>query len=294
MKRPDWNTQTRPRRKIDLSTNVHYDYILNREITKVMSQQESFHDYPHQLDLYTSIAEYYKINVSNMAIGYGATEILERVFKTLDFDTTYVVEPNFEMVSVYCDIYNKTYVPITFEEAKVIDPSPNSILVIANPNGNNGELHDIRALVSRYKYLVSDEVYADFNTSFSLIHNQHENVIVVKSFSKSLGLAGFRCGFAVSSESIIRKLQEARSNFIMSSFSSLIIPSIIHLTKDVVGRMNDTKSYLETRYECKHSDGNYVLFNKPNKYTERFGSKFVDGYYRMALTNLETLNNESY
>lgn len=288
MQRQDWTVDT-PRRRLDLSTNVHYDSVLNGEISKILNEN-SFHCYPHQYDLYSSVADYYGVGIDRIAIGYGATEMLERIFKTLEFKHVYVVEPNFQMIEVYCHLYHKNYIPITIDELFKLDAAYNSMLVIANPNGNNGEMYDVTKVLSQFKYVISDEVYADFDSSCSLLGNIPKNTIVVKSFSKSLGLAGYRCGFTVASKEITHTLQQYRSNFIMSSFASIVIPRVIHMTEDVVSRMGETKEYLEITFECKHSHGNYVLFKHPNVYTDTFGAKKVGGYYRMALTDMETLN----
>lgn len=291
MQRLDWTNRNIDRRKLDLSTNVHYDSILNQEIRNILSEYSTFNNYPYQVDLYDAISAHYDIPIERLAVGYGATEMLERIFKSLDFDIAYVVEPSFQMMEVYCHFYNKQYIPISADDLDTLVPLQNSILAIANPNGNNGEIHDISSFIDKFKYVLSDEVYADFNSYFSLLKYQIPNVLVVKSFSKSLGLAGFRCGFAVSSKAIIKQLQDIRSNFIMNTFSSIVIPRVIHMTDDVVIRMKHTKRYLETMYECKQSNGNYVLFKNVNKYTEVFGSKYIDGFYRMALTDIGVLND---
>ena len=287
MQRTDWTTSV-SRRGIDLSQNVHYDSVLSLEIKRIITEIQSFHDYPNQFNLYKSISLYYDITLDRLTIGYGATEVIERVFKTLKFDKVYCVEPSFQMIEVYAKMYGKKYIPITIDTLfDVQDVS--AALFIANPNGNNGQAHNINGIVKRFKYVVSDEVYADFDDRFSLLYSQYENTIIIKSFSKSLGLAGFRCGFAVSTPELTYALQQARSNFIMSSFSELIIPKVIYLTPDVVYRMNETKTYLESMFKCKPSSGNYVLFSEPNKYTERFGFKLIGEYYRMALTDMKTL-----
>jgi histidinol-phosphate/aromatic aminotransferase/cobyric acid decarboxylase-like protein len=289
MQRPNWQTMVRVNRKIDLSYNVPYDHILNLEIKRVIATADSFNDYPHQSDLYNAIGNYYKIPLNQLSIGYGGTDILERVFKSLDFEIVYVVEPSFQMMEVYCDIFKKKYVPIEFIQLENIIPEDNSILIIANPNGVNGEVHDITNYVSKFKYVVSDEVYGDYYPSLSLLHKSIDNVIIIKSLSKSIGLAGFRCGFSVSSVDITNKLQATRSNVDTTSFSSIIVPKIIHMTTEVVHRMNVTKSYLEHKFDCKPSFANYVLFKNPNEYTSRFGCKLLRGHYRMALTDMETL-----
>ena len=50
--------------------------------------------------------------------------------------------------------------------------------------------------------------------------------------------------------------------------------------------------FLENKFECKKSYANYVLFKDKNEYTEKFGCKKVEGYYRMALIDMESLNEK--
>ena len=77
---------------------------------------------------------------------------------------------------------------------------------------------------------------------------------------------------------------------ITTSIASIVVPEIIDMTPDVVLRMKESKKFLEEKFECKKSYGNYVLFKKKNIYTEKFGAKKVNGYFRMALADMKTLN----
>lgn len=294
MQRPSWQSLIRTKRNLDLSHNTHYDIVLKDRVKQILSTVDTFHDYPHQVNLYESISRYYNIPLDRLTIGYGGTEILERIFKSLEFNTVYVVEPCYRMINYYCGLYTKNYIAITVDDLQSINPVRNSILVIANPNGVNGEAHYINEFIDKFKYVISDEVYGDFYPKISLIGANIDNVIIVKSFSKSLGLGGFRCGFAIAPHQITDMLQLSRSNVDMTSFSSLIIPKIIDMTPGVIQRMTEAKLFLEQSYECKPSAANYVLFKEPNKYTETFGSQYLDGHYRMALTNMEVLENGTY
>ena len=56
--------------------------------------------------------------------------------------------------------------------------------------------------------------------------------------------------------------------------------------------MQLTKKFLEKKFKCKNSYANYVLFKDNNKYTEKFGCKKIEGYYRMALIDMESLNGK--
>ena len=283
--RPDW-TQATVSKPIDLSRNVHYDSILQKSIQKHLLDS-CFTNYPNQYDLYLAISDYYKIPINQLTIGYGATEVLERCIKALPVKHLHIVVPAFEMVEIYCQLYDIPFSIITLEDLDQL--SDGDTLYIANPNGNDGTATDISAYLNKFKLVIVDEVYSDFYDSYSVLSKNFSNVIVVKSFSKSLGLAGFRTGFAVAIEDCTSVLQLYRSNFVMCTFSSVIIPKVITLTSEVVRRMLETKKYLEDRYDCVDSKANYVLFKQTNKYTDTFGHKKVNGLYRSALTDMETL-----
>lgn len=286
LKRPDWTLDTRIS-GIDLSRNVHYDKILLSIIEKELTNHASFHDYPNQYELYSGIATYYGIPINQLTIGYGATEIIERIFKAIPFDDIYIVEPTFEMVQVYCTLYNKTFHIISLDDLPNVS---GGALYIANPSGNTGDVVDILPYISKFDLCLVDEAYADFYSKFSILSHDYDNVIVIKTLSKSLGIGGFRVGFCKASTKYTNLLQYYRSNFICTSFASKIIPNILNETNNVVNRMLITKSWLEDMFPHKQSHANYVLFKNTNKYTDYFNAKLVNGYYRMALADMETIN----
>jgi histidinol-phosphate aminotransferase len=287
LERPDWKTKTNDY-SIDLSKNVHYDKKLTELISAILPNFSDYHEYPNQSDLYTCISDYYNIPLDRLTIGYGATEVLDRIFKTSSFSTIYVVEPTFEMIKVYCDIYNKKYIPITFDD---IPKLRGEAIYVANPSGNTGEVLDFSFYIDNFDLCLIDEAYADFYTKFSLLHTSYNNVIIVKTLSKSLGIAGFRVGFCKASVEITKKLQLVRSNFICNTFASKLVPILLPETTNVVKRMLYSKEWLENNYEHKVSHGNYVLFKKPNKFTDKFRAKIVEGHYRMALADIDTLTS---
>jgi histidinol-phosphate aminotransferase len=280
--RPDWKVQTK-RNPIDLSANVHYDQILD-ETVKNLSFKNIL-DYPDQYKLYACLSEYHDIPLKNLTIGYGSGDIIFRIIQ--NFVThLYIVEPTFAMVSVYCDICNVPYTKITIDE--LYDLPKDSEIYVANPNGNNGEAYDLSGL--DFLIFIVDEAYAEFYPKYSMLQKDKNGLFVVKTLSKSLGLAGLRVGYCKATERDTYKLQQTRNNFVTSSFAVEIVPQVIHMMDDVVNRMLETKEFLESKYDCQPSHGNYVLFKSPNILTDTYGYKLIDNqYYRMALTNKEII-----
>ena len=289
--RPSWTNKIIENKEIDLSKNVHFDSKLNIKVKEIINNKQKFIlNYGNEYDLYESICNYYKLDINKVAIGYGASDILQRVIFSLDIQKLYIVNNPFAMIEVYCKMINLDYEIISLEDLKKRKLDNQSAMYIANPNGFDGASSDISEFINRFKFIIADEVYADFYNKYSLLNNFQPNLIVVKSLSKSLGVAGFRVGFSVSSTKITNEIQKLRTSQITSSIASIVVPEIIDLTKDVILRMNESKKFLEQEYDCKKSNANYVLFKQENKYTKKFGSREVNEYHRMALTDMDTLN----
>jgi histidinol-phosphate aminotransferase len=272
-------------RAIDLSKNVHYDDFIVKAAQQIAATT-NLSSYPDTFTLYNAICSYYNQPIAKTTIGYGATEILERIFKALSFKHISIVTPTFEMAEIYCKLYDKQYKCIPLE---LLHSDTNEVLYIANPSGLLGYSIDLTSISKNYKLCIVDESYSDFYKAHSMLNCLPDNVIIIKTLSKSLGLAGLRVGFAFASPSITAKLQEYRSNFVCNSLAPAIAQELIHHTPAVVNRMLKTKQYLENTYPTEPSIGNYVLFKKSNKLTDRFGYRLVNNMYRMALINKELL-----
>ena len=287
--RPDW-TKDIENKNVDLTKNVHHDRILNEKIKKIIFKSDFLINYANDSNLYGAICNYYGINIKNVAIGFGATDLIQRVLNSIDINYLYIVNPSFMMVDVYCKMLGLNYEFIDLKKLDKLKVKKNSGVYFVNPNGVNGEAHDLRKYREKFKWFIVDEVYSDFYDKYSFLKNISDNTVIIKSLSKSLGIAGLRVGFCCSTYRLIKEIQKLRMSQITTSIASIVIPKIIDMTPEVVERMEESKNYLETKFKCKKSFSNYVLFKKKNEYTKKFGAKEVNGYYRMALADMETLN----
>ena len=289
--RPDW-TKEKISKGIDLSKNVHHDKILNEKIKEIIYRSNFILNYANDFKVYEAISKYYDVNLENLAIGFGATDMIDRTLRAIQIKKLFIVKPSFMMVDVYCKMNNLDYEFIDFKEINSKFNLKDSGIYIVNPNGVNGEAYEIKKYSRGFKYLIVDEVYSDFYSKYSLLNEELKNLIVIKSLSKSLGFAGLRVGFCYSSKEIIKQIQTLRMSQITTSLATLVVPKIINMTNEVILRMQLTKKFLEKKFKCKNSYANYVLFKDNNKYTEKFGCKKIEGYYRMALIDMESLNGK--
>ncbi len=92
------------------------------------------------------------------------------------------------------------------------------VTIVANPNSPSGTavpVADLDALARRVAgVLVVDEAYADFagETALSLAR-ERENVIVLRTFSKSFSLAGMRIGLGFAHPRIIAGLNKVKDSY---------------------------------------------------------------------------------
>lgn len=93
------------------------------------------------------------------------------------------------------------------------------VIILNNPNNPSGRLftrEEMARLVDLAKkhdlFILSDEAYSDFLVvgdefiSFANIDPTKENVMVVNSLSKNMGMSGWRVGYAIAHKDVIKQL----------------------------------------------------------------------------------------
>lgn len=182
------------------------------------------------------LADHSKLDKSNFLITNGSIEALNLIFKTFKINNIIIPSPTYWAYEAFAKIQNRNVfrVPLendfSYDIYKLIDKAKKedkSSVILCNPNNPTGKLisnEEIAVLLESLKdsLVVIDEAYAEFarTTSTSLI-KEYDNLIVIKSFSKSYGLAGLRIGYAVASEEIIRFISYSRMPFSVSSIAQI-------------------------------------------------------------------------
>ena len=279
---------------LDLSKNVVYDRVFQGQVRHEKYIFENL--YPDDLKVYNLISNYYKISTKNIAIGFGSGEILSRILQSFKFKDLHVLEPTYHGAERFCNYHNIEYKPIYYSDFNKIDIEDlpiNTNIYIANPNGNNGHSFskkEIQYIIDNNNLVILDEAYIEYGSE-SFINKFQSNVIILRTFSKSLGLPGIRCGFCVSTTSNIQKIRSIEMPYCSTSYSGMILENHIDKIPKIVERMKIGKTYIESSFDHIKSDGCYVLLDK--KYDNIFKDKFLysyrGDYIRLALTNKELL-----
>lgn len=171
-----------------------------------------------------ALADYYEVAHDEMFVGVGSDDVLATAFLTFFNSNKPVIFPDitYSFYDVWADVYRIPY------ETKPLDDDfhmiksdymcANGGIVIANPNAPTGvsEMEDVAfiediAAANPGSVVIVDEAYVDFGGVSALpLIKKYDNVLVVRTFSKSRAFAGVRIGFAMGCSRLIKYLNDVK------------------------------------------------------------------------------------
>ena len=201
-------------------------------------------EYPSGLSIQNLMAsEMFHCSSSEILVGNGATELINALF---DFVTgkVGVIFPTFNEYPERIGTDNVVqFIPknadysYSLEDLKKFSKQVDTVLLINpdNPSGHYLSSDDVHQLANHLeknnKRLILDESFVDFTTQgidntliSSAVLQQHPNLIVIKSISKSYGVPGLRLGIIATSDAkLIGSIRERISIWNINSFGEFFL-----------------------------------------------------------------------
>jgi len=128
-------------------------------------------------------------------------------------------------------------------------PRRAKIVFVASPNSPSGTLAQERTLVRIASaiagVLVVDEAYVDFSRgSCAGLLKERENVIILRSLSKSFSLAGLRVGYGIADRAIIENMVKVKDSY---NVSRLAIVGGLAALSDLAWMRDNVRKVVATR-----------------------------------------------
>ncbi|MFN8260156.1 MAG: histidinol-phosphate transaminase [Chitinophagales bacterium] len=178
---------------------------------------------PLQTGLKMELAKMEQLNPEQVFLGNGSDECINVLIQSFCIpgkDKVMVLPPSFSMYEHASRVMNIGLLEVLLKEEtfqlnlqdmldKIQQDSSIKIIFVCSPNNPTGNLmddKDIETLLNSFNGLVViDEAYQDFAGNRSWVHRLHEfrNLVVIKTFSKSWGMADARLGMLYAHEEII-------------------------------------------------------------------------------------------
>lgn len=177
---------------------------------------------PQCAGLRRALAKRYGVKPANIMVGNGSDEVLDLAFCAFAGEQRplYFADVTYGFYPVFAAKNRLPFEVIPLKEDFTIDPADyfgkNGVAVIANPNAPTGlalRLDAIEAILQANPdgVLIVDEAYVDFGAeSAAALLDRYDNLLVVRTFSKSRSMAGARLGFAIGCEALIADLETLR------------------------------------------------------------------------------------
>jgi threonine-phosphate decarboxylase len=215
--------------RVDFSSNVNplgiSKAVLRTIRRKIYSLSATYPD-PECKDLKESLCDYLKIHPDCINLGNGATELIHIFARVFAANKVIIPCPTFceyELASrrVGAKIVSVPLRKMELDEEQLIEKAKGSdVVFLCNPNNPTSLLYRrslkkiINGIDSSTKILV-DECFIELINEpdrFTMIKylNEFDNLVILRSLTKSFGLAGLRLGYCVSCPKLAKKFNNCR------------------------------------------------------------------------------------
>lgn len=270
--------------------------------------------------LVSALADYHQLNEDQIFVGVGSDDVLAMSFLTFFNSDKPVLFPDitYSFYEVWAGLFRIPFecppvdaqLHIHWEDYE----KENGGVVIANPNAPTSVCENLDFIcdileTNRNVVVIVDEAYIDFGGRSALeLLPRYENLLVVRTFSKSRSMAGARIGFAAGSPALIRALNAVKNSFNSYTMNTpSVVMGIASIQGDVyfrqtVDRIKATRLMTEQalrdmNFEMPESKANFLFVTHPvidakalfmalrneNIYVRYFERPRIDNYLRITI-----------
>ena len=289
--------------KLDSNENYVISKQFQNEIISTAKKNSDVRAYPlgDVERLIDKISKFIKVPSSMIGVGNGSDQILDLILSNFASKQTRILtsNPTFGFFEERCKLYSIPIIAIPFSNKMKLNvqdflkQSKNAdILYLDSPNNPTGfqfSKTDLQELVVSFDGLIIiDEAYGEFG-GFSLANltKTHENLVVVKTLSKSFGLAGLRLGYFIANKKFtgvfMRVLQypyplstiTIESGITALEKSNLMTDAVRNIKLERKRIIDDLRKY--DAFEVFDSKANFVLFDAKGSYKRIYSALAEQG-----------------
>ena len=242
--------------------------------------------YPQPLadEFRQSAAEVLDVDPDWILVGNGSDDLLTMLLRSVADSERAVAYPvpTYVLYRTLAQIQNATTLELPFDDAytlpveALVDANA-PLTLVANPNSPSGTRAPndaLAVLAGRLSgVLAIDEAYAEFATDNALeLTRQFDNVIVVRTLSKSHSLAGLRLGFGIARPTLLDGLAKVKDSYNVDAVAARVgaaaIRDTVH-TRATVERIRQSRERLAASLAVRGfrvwpSEANFLLVRPPD------------------------------
>lgn len=266
-----------------------------KAVAAVKAAAEQMHSYPdaNAFDIKAALSAHYGIAADHIFLGNGSDELIHMLgmlFLGSPTDEVVVGDPSFVRYDAAAHLAPCKLVKVPLDadyrhDLKAMAAAVSSqtkLVFIANPNNPTGtivRLPEVRAFLRdlpKDTVTVLDEAYfefarevPDYPSSVDLVLDG-ANVIGMRTFSKTYGLAGIRLGYGFASREVVDAFDRAREPFNVNSLAQAAAIAALGDTEHIQRTIENNRSGLQRMTEA----------------LEAFGAKVCESYANFVFADL--------
>jgi histidinol-phosphate aminotransferase len=276
---------------IKLNTNEN-PWLCSPEIRDILNEIDvaNLAKYPDPLcmEVRKVIAGKHEVGVGNIFAGNGSDEILALCIRAFVERTGAVgyFDPSYSLYPILAQIEDVEVRPVALDENFEWQMPENyeaSVFFLTNPNAPTGMLfpkETVEAFVKSFPgVVVIDEAYVDFARESCIeLAVKYDNVLVVRTLSKSYALAGIRFGYCIGAKPLIDALYKIKDSYninmltqelarvaILDDGTMTAITSAVKGTRELI-----TKELNDLGFKVYPSETNFVWVKPPKPGAKKF------------------------
>lgn len=186
-------------------------------------------------DLLERLADFAEWRPDGVIAGNGSNELIQALLMvTVERGKCVLIcEPTFALYKQVATVLGAVVerVPLTSEFQydfnallRAVEDIQPDVIIVCSPNNPTGCViseSDLATLLARAQgVVVVDEAYHEFSgRSVVPLLGEHENLVVLRTFSKAMALAALRVGYLLSSPELVREISKALLPYNLNAFS---------------------------------------------------------------------------
>ena len=199
--------------------------LVTEMIEKMDTERFRLYPDPEASLLVNELAEYYNVKPEQVFVGVGSDDVLGMAFLTCFNSEKPILFPDitYSFYDVWAELFKIPYKTVALDEQFKINPldfnKENGGIIFPNPNAPTAiemPLEQVEDVIKNNLdvVVIVDEAYVDFggHTALSLI-DKYDNLLVVRTFSKSRAMAGMRIGYAFGSKELIDAIKAVKFSY---------------------------------------------------------------------------------
>lgn len=282
---------------------------------------------PAVMALVNELAAFHNVKPEQVFVGVGSDDVLAMCFLTFFNGSKPILFPDitYSFYDVWADTFRVPFQTKPLDENFNIRPEDyreeNGGIIFPNPNAPTGVELGQDAIEDILQHnpdqiVIVDEAYVDFGATSALpLLEKYDNLIVVRTFSKSRSMAGMRIGYAIAASKVIRYLNDVKYSFNSYTMDQLSIDLGVEAVKDnayfeeTLAKIINTRERSKERlkalgFSFRDSRSNFIFathescpakeifeaLKAQNIYVRYFEKPRIDNYLRITIGTDEEMD----